>query len=434
MSSPRNVGIEWLRGVSIVCVVSLHCLRPYFVAEKAPIAFEDGLRVLLDLATPAFFFVSGFLLPRRPDGSKLRKRLLRIFLPYVVASLFKFLVDFWSSRARSDFWKELLLELSMTHLGPEPFAENCVLQDKLRPFGNFFGYDREPEKASELARRVVAGSAFGHYYFVTVLLQLQILAHCFMQPRSDLFLRRLVIFLAIWHPLRGLVVDDVLNLPGYLSWRAPFMWCFYFVFGFYVKHTLLLKHTDDQVLVQPPLIPVSSSSSGDHPTKKRTDDLLRQRATLFACIACLAAILGASTAAYAARPTTPYPSACRRVAKIFKDIYVVALPAAVCLFGAIQTTPQQQSRFRLFLLLRRRLAAELSRLSYTIYLYHGFFLNLPYYHPWDVLAASLALAYLIELIAKPHVANAFFGISPPPTYNTPDDDKNHHPPSLSSQK
>jgi len=405
-----NVGVEWLRAVSIVCVVSLHCLRPYFVAEKAPWAWEEALRVVLDCATPSFFFVSGFLLPRRPGG--LGKRVLRVAGPYVVASAARVALEcgYWS--ARNEFWRELQRELSLTHLGPDPFPDDCVLHEKLAPLATLFRYGYGPSRR-EVARRMLVGAAFGHYYFVPVLLQMQVIAHCVFQARGDRFLVQAVSALALWHPFRSFVLGELFGVPGAVAWRLPFLWLFYFVAGFYAKHGLL---------------------------SKVGRVFLKGLVLASAFVACLAAFAGASCVAHAATSSTT-SFWWRHAGLFFKDVYVVALPAAVCLFFApthcedhveygrlsssssskattvAVVSDEDKRRIPSPCLLAKPatfLRAELARFSYTIYLYHGFFLGRDWLpcQPWYVLGATVALCYLLELLTTRPVCAKLFGISP----------------------
>ena len=382
-----NVGIEWLRSGCIVCVVSLHCLRPYFVAEKDPWPWEDALRVVMDCATPSFFFMSGYLLPRRGDLGKLQKRIVRIVLPFLVASLLKFALEFFYGKCRRLFWDELLYALRLTHLGADPFPEFCLLHEKLEAFG--FRYDDETS-LFEWARRAFVGSAFGHYYFVPVLVQLQVLAHLAVQ-QSDRVLGLLTAFSALWHPVRNYVVA-FFEITASYAWRLPFIWYFYFLAGFYTRHLLI---PDD-----------------DH--KKFTGNSIEfarpRLGRRFGVVAAFTAFVGAACAAVSS--TAVQPLVWRRIGMFFKDLYVVALPIAVCIAGSHASPPDQSGS-----ILRRGIAvlrSELARFSYTIYLYHGFFLDRPWLPttPWNVLAATVAFCYLVELLAKPVITSKFFGISP----------------------
>ena len=65
-------------------------------------------------------------------------------------------------------------------------------------------------------------------------------------------------------------------------------------------------------------------------------------------------------------------------------------------------------------------AASLSRCSYFVYLYHGFFLDRDVFGPestWVraplVVALALGLGEVVAAGAKPDVASTYFGIPPP---------------------
>ena len=70
--------------------------------------------------------------------------------------------------------------------------------------------------------------------------------------------------------------------------------------------------------------------------------------------------------------------------------------------------------------LAKKLSDEVSRCSYAIYLYHGFFVDRETFGPENTAARALlvfsttfAIAELLSAALKPDVSATFFGISPP---------------------
>lgn len=304
-----NAGVESLRAFGILAVVELHCLRPYF--ERGP-PWEDRLRIVLDFATPGFFFISGFLVSR----FKL-KRIKRIYSPVLLVSGLKIAQQL----LRRSFFQGLVKELALTHLGPKKFRENCLLHVELAGFEPSIIWDPwEP----------LLGTAFGHFYFIPVLAQLHLLP---LSRLSESNLRRLTIALFVWHLCRHLI-----DIP----WRLPFLWIFHYVHGYYIRHA-------------------------------RHDRVVGLCYFVVALISLVLALLGYS---------------------FFKDIYVLAVPPAACILITSSSKPRQL----------------LARYSYTIFLYHGFFLSLGNF--FLVFPATFLFCFILDLALKPHIALHAFGITP----------------------
>ncbi|KAJ8602832.1 hypothetical protein CTAYLR_002624 [Chrysophaeum taylorii] len=351
----RNGGVDVLRAVATVAVVELHCLPPYFAAAKGTLR-EEVVRCVLDAATPSFFFLAGYL------PGRLGKRLRRAVVPLVVASAAKWGVDVAVGLARRKFWNELLEDLAMTHLGPKKFPENCVVHDELRGLESFFRYDAALPSVERFAWEALTGTAFGHYYFIPALCELHVLVRIFP---SDAAISKLAVLLSVWHFFRRVLVR--LNIPDVLLWRTPVLWAAHYVNGIAVSRGLPRRY------------------GGCLP------GIVAASALIFALV---------FTAALVSSSDAPHLSS---LLFFCKDLYVLALPPAVVLSWPQRKHPAP------------RIAAELSRLSYAIYLYHGFFLNnnnARSFFPM-VFGAALALAYAIQLCCKPQIAALCFGIIAP---------------------
>lgn len=82
----RYVAIDTLKATAIITIVWIHTFESW---PMRPAPFILQLSVFTGFGVPAFFFASGFLLyqPSPISGQLLRRRLRRVLVPYVVASL-----------------------------------------------------------------------------------------------------------------------------------------------------------------------------------------------------------------------------------------------------------------------------------------------------------------------------------------------------------
>lgn len=354
-------GLLTLRALATVAVVQLHCLRPYFEASKDPRPLEDAYRCVLDFATPSFFFMAGYFSQPRDTA----KRIARASVPLFVATAIKHLLRLAYYSNRRVFWRSLLQDLALHHLGPDKFPEDCVLHDKLAPLANHFHYDSPLPGPTTWLVEALTGTAFGHYYFVPVLCQLHVIGRV-LAPCTDL--TWFALFLSfVWHPLRA---RPFVGVPDRIAWRLPFLWLAYFVNGVALKKRL------------------------------RNEQDTRTLAIVAYCLAALG-IAVSIAAAGAGIPSWFY--------LVFKDLWGLALPPAVCLsVNRCHITIPGALRF---------LRDELARLSYFTYLYHGFFLHrqldlgLPT-RLAAVLPATLALAYVLEATLRPNLLSRAFGFAP----------------------
>jgi peptidoglycan/LPS O-acetylase OafA/YrhL len=191
VSSARLPGVDWLKAAAIVAVVFAHA--GFFLFSPQATAWDRWLTgSWVWFHVPTFLLVSGFLYAR-PAGVGLPhvgRRLLRLWLPYGVASL------------------------AMFALGVAPFAG-----------------------AGDALYRVASGSVLGHYYFVPLLSALILLIWPFsrLDPRVLLALLAAELGYAFATALRpGLA----LPVDPFWSARLPLgsFWLGYFLAGWLAAH------------------------------------------------------------------------------------------------------------------------------------------------------------------------------------------------------
>ncbi|KAJ1455300.1 acyltransferase 3 [Pelagophyceae sp. CCMP2097] len=334
---PRNAPLDGLRALSAVAVIHIHCLAPFFV-KNAP-AWQDPMRSVLDFATPSFFFLSGFFSPRDPRRG-LAKRLLRIVVPYAVATFTHEALTFIAQSVRHGIWSEVVHELALTNLR-EHWHGDCLLHEKLPMYRDLFAFGPPASPGKAALEHFVLGTSFGFYYFVVVLIQLQLLAPLLAKietPRA-------------WHAvLAAAVAVSLLFRIGGLIWlvgkddggfaikvtlRLPMTFVGFFVAGFYTRHFFL--ETAGRAAVQ---------------TRCRAAVALGGLALL---------------AVFASRAL----DASEELKLTCREPFLYAMPTAVALYGA-QKADGDAAQGRV----SKRLCAlrdDLSRCAYAMYLYHGFF-------------------------------------------------------------
>ncbi|UCE86470.1 MAG: acyltransferase [Deltaproteobacteria bacterium] len=179
----RALEIDALKCVGILAVILIHSLRSPWEPGVAPIEIE--LRPLLRFAVPSFLFASGFLYATTAPvpAAVTRRRLRRLLVPYLVASL-----------AAQVFW-----------------------QFSSRP---------DPRTASVLLD-LLFGWSFGPYYYVFVIVLLVLATPLFARiPR-----RRAPIVLLALLALQGLFETGWIVLPWRFLFRNPLLWAGYFYAG-----------------------------------------------------------------------------------------------------------------------------------------------------------------------------------------------------------
>ncbi len=185
--SRRYVEIDVLKVVAITTVVLIHGVRPPWHPELS--ALEIWLGRITRFAVPAFLFASGFLYATRDAvaGATTRRRLRRVLVPYLLASL-----------AAQAWWH---------------------LRGQASPSGS-------------LALDLLLGSSFGPYYYVFVAALLIALTPLIPRlPRRALPALTFGLVVAQW------VVDPAAlwPLPFYWHLRNPLLWWAYFAVGWLVR-------------------------------------------------------------------------------------------------------------------------------------------------------------------------------------------------------
>lgn len=184
---PRVVAIDYLKAISVVAIVWIHAFVPsLFPPGNKGLYVASGIALF---AVPGFFFASGFLYQRDlPIPWPLaRRRLMRILVPYLIASLFGEIFN--------------------------------VAAGAYRP------------TLAGVLYNLATGNSLGIYYFVP-LLMLMVFLSLILSRAPLLFLPLLAISLLI----------------GFLNWteslfyghnffwnvRDPFRWSGYFLFGWFL--------------------------------------------------------------------------------------------------------------------------------------------------------------------------------------------------------
>ncbi len=179
--------VDVWKAVAILAVILIHSLRPFFDPNMG--AFESWLGVVLRFAVPAFFATSGFLYAttERVEVATTRRRLARILIPYVLASL-----------GAECFWR-LLGE------GPQ---------------------------LGSVWKDLLLGASFGPYYFVFVITMFVLVTPLLARvPRAALTVLLLVL-LSVQFLLETRIIP-----PISLVWqiRNPFLWSGYFMLGWWAR-------------------------------------------------------------------------------------------------------------------------------------------------------------------------------------------------------
>jgi peptidoglycan/LPS O-acetylase OafA/YrhL len=183
VAGARFTSIDMLTASGIIVVIWIHAFRGFGNADPLII---QRLAFLTRYAVPAFFFASGFLYAhgRRPPWRQFAaRRLTRILVPYVVASL---------------------MAMGFRHL---------VLSERL--------------SASQALFELATGGAWGIYYFIPLLLGAAVVGQGVFRFRSLAW----PLFGLFW--VLGLLGEMWLIPFGNFYWqvRSPFRWWGYFFAG-----------------------------------------------------------------------------------------------------------------------------------------------------------------------------------------------------------
>ena len=126
----RVVFLDWLRMMACFMVILVHCIEPFYyggpgglyIASLSDARWVTLLNTPLRAAVPLFVLASSYLLvPLKTDtGTFFRKRLVRVFVPFLVWSLIYAVVPMPGSGGAVDAagnLKSLLFNFVMTSSG-----------------------------------------------------------------------------------------------------------------------------------------------------------------------------------------------------------------------------------------------------------------------------------------------------------------------------
>jgi surface polysaccharide O-acyltransferase-like enzyme len=186
-SKRRYLEVDALKSAGIVVVVLIHSMRSGFVPNLT--SLERWIGIQTRFAVPAFLMVSGFLYATRESRGlpKMVRRLRRILLPYLVASL---LAQAWSR------WT-----------------------GRITP-------------TDSLVMDFLLGSSFGPYYYVFVIVGLVFVTTVFARMGRWILPAGLVLAAIQW-----LLETRFLDLGAGQYWqiRNPLLWWAYFLAGWGVR-------------------------------------------------------------------------------------------------------------------------------------------------------------------------------------------------------
>ena len=184
----RFFEVDAIKGVGILLVVLIHSLRTSW--DPGITSAEIWLGYMTRFAVPGFFAASGYLYATNQSipGRVIGRRLLRIFFPYLVASVAAqifFLVSSVPAPPGDPLWQVFLL-----------------------------------------------ASSFGAYYFV-----LMLALFIALSPGLARMGRRAVGFLLIPLLLVQVLIETGIIPPVNFFWhlRNPFLWAAYFVLGWWIR-------------------------------------------------------------------------------------------------------------------------------------------------------------------------------------------------------
>jgi len=187
----REHGVDRLRALAILCIVAIHCQTLFVIGRT------DLMGRLSEWAVPGFFFVGGYVRARTTPYSPgtTRRWLVRLLPAYLIASLLA-----------------LLLRSSV------------------------FG---EPLALAKVLLALLAGSAWGIYYFVPVFLGVLICSHALARwPRSVPWVCAVstaCLVVTRW----DVELDPFWRVAGFAGiLRSPLFWWGYFFVGWIVKQRL----------------------------------------------------------------------------------------------------------------------------------------------------------------------------------------------------
>lgn len=187
-SSARFHEVDLLKAVGIFAVVLIHSVRSPWDPASTPA--EAWINHVTRFAVPAFFGASGFLYATTASipGAVVRRRLVRILVPYLVASVGAQL--YWLAMGRRFDFATLLREL-------------------------------------------VEFSSFGPFYYVLVISVLVLAAPLLPRFRGRALDALVALLLVIQLGIETQIIPPIPHIPYQI--RNPFMWAGYFALGWWVR-------------------------------------------------------------------------------------------------------------------------------------------------------------------------------------------------------
>lgn len=92
LKSSRSLGLDILRIIAFVCVISIHLLTRNSYSSLNTNSFAVYLVIILRSITrmciPLFLILSGYLLANKEPNAKYFKKILRVLTEYLLASIF----------------------------------------------------------------------------------------------------------------------------------------------------------------------------------------------------------------------------------------------------------------------------------------------------------------------------------------------------------
>jgi peptidoglycan/LPS O-acetylase OafA/YrhL len=212
VSSERYGEIDLLKAVSILVVPLIHSVR--FFLDPGLSSMERWLLHVTQFAVPGFLFCSGFLQASASGGAEVaqtRRRLRRLLLPYLLASVIALL---WRT------WRE-------GGLGPVAWVRDLAF-----------------------------GAAFGPYYYIFVIVALTLAAPLIRRCSE----RQLWILFWSMLPLQWVLVNVLAGHVVPLFWhvRNPLSWTSYFLLGW----LLALRRVEVSEWIAQYRIPACSGLAG----------------------------------------------------------------------------------------------------------------------------------------------------------------------------
>ena len=185
--SGRFAEVDALKGVGILLVVLIHSLRPSW--DPGISGAELWLGSITRFAVPGFFAASGYLYATDQPiaGAVVGRRLLRLFVPYAVASL----------AAQVFFW-----------------------------------VTSSPPKTGAVWSDLLLAASFGAYYFVLILALFIVCSPLLARMGSrSVAILLIPLLIAQWLMETGTVP----SASFFWHLRNPFLWAGYFVLGWWVR-------------------------------------------------------------------------------------------------------------------------------------------------------------------------------------------------------